>query len=444
MSARQQQIVYNATINTDLSFVCSNYIGCNINDSDILQEIPIGTTNDVGSYIFQNDGTTQFLNASGNHTRQFEFLGVSSSNATESFCIIDENGIKVKGSYIGATGPTGPQGIQGIKGDQGIQGIQGATGAQGSTLPISTETGHTGNFLFNDGSIVYSNDILSWDGTKVKTSKNILCDQSTSSTIVLQNLPTIQAVLPTQIIFTYPPSLFDPPYNMVAGVYTNKIRVGNTTAYLTAGVDYYAQCSNAQTIIIRADTNPLSPILNPTGVTSVVAVQTSGVGATSKTEVAGGLLTLTNDTSVMKMSPSGNYWFFDNTTATTIVKNTATPIIFSTIYGGTDYSITNSTGTFSPLQYGVYDISVTISMTGMGAPPTYLTLMLHQNDVLIPNYTITLEGAVTINSAHTLSGTTRYIAPLTSGVRYQLHYLVPTYSGASGTYTALVTCSRLC
>jgi hypothetical protein len=80
----------------------------------------------------------------------------------------------------------------------------------------------------------------------------------------------------------------------------------------------------------------------------------------------------------------------------------------------------------------------------MSAPPTYLTLMLHQNDVLIPNYTITLEGAVTINSAHTLSGTTRYIAPLTPGIRYQLHYQVPTYSGSAGTYTSLITCSRIC
>lgn len=80
----------------------------------------------------------------------------------------------------------------------------------------------------------------------------------------------------------------------------------------------------------------------------------------------------------------------------------------------------------------------------MGAPPTSLTIMLYQNDTLIPNYTITLEGSVTINSSHTLSGNTRYIAPLTPGINYQLHYQVPTYTGSAGSYTALITCSRLC
>jgi hypothetical protein len=485
MSARQQEIVLNATMNPDLSFVCSNYLGACIRDSDILEEIPIGTTNDVGTYIFQNDGTSQFLNCSGNQTRQFEFLGVSSSEATQSFCVIDENGIKIQGNYIGqtgATGPigaTGPQGIkgdtgaigatgsigttgpigatgpQGIKGDTGAigatgpQGIKGdtgaigATGATGSTLPISTATGATGNFLFNQGSTVYSNELLLWNGTQVKSSKNILCDQSTSSSVVLQNLPAIAVVQSTQIIFTFPPSLFDPPYNLLPGVYTNKIRVGNTTANLIAGIDYYAQCTNAQTIRIRADTNPLSPIIDPTGVTSVVAVQTSGSPTTSKAEIAGGLVTLTDNTSIMKMSPSGNYWLFAQTNAIAMTKNAVTPIAFSTIYGGTDFTITNATGTFSPLQYGVYDISVTFSAIGMGAPPTYLTLMIHQNGVLIPNYTITLQGSVTINAAHTLSGTTRYIVPLTNGVNYQLKYMVSDYSGNAGTYTSLITCSRI-
>jgi hypothetical protein len=507
MSAKRQNIVYTALINTDLSFTNSNYLGCNLGDSNILEEIPVGTTNDVGTYIFQNDGTTQFLNSSGSDTRQFEFLGVSSSKASQSFCIIDENGIKVNGNYIGQTGatgqqgiqgptglqgptgvtgstgsqgiqgPTGQQGIQGIQGptgQQGIQGIQGptgatgsqgiqgnngtqgstgptgaagpagATGSQGSTLPISTATGATGNFLFNQNSNVYSNELLLWDGTRVKTPKNILCDQSTSSSVVLQNLPAIAVVQPIQIVFTFPPSLFDPPYNLLPGVYSNKIRVGNSTAFLTAGVDYYAECPNAQTIRIRAEPFLASPVLNPTGVTSVVAVQTNNVSTTSKAEVSGGLVTLTDNTSIMKMSPGGNYWLFAQTNAIGMTKNAVSPIVFSTIYGGTDYTITNATGTFSPLQYGVYDISVTFSAIEMGAPPTSLTLMLHQNDVLIPNYTITLQGSVTINSAHTLSGTTRYITPLTPGVRYQLHYQVPNYSGNAGTYTALTTCSRLC
>lgn len=467
MSARQQQIVLNATMNTDLSFVCSNYLGACIGDSDILEEIPVGTTNDVGTYIFQNDGTTQFLNASGNNSRQFEFLGVSSSEATQSFCMIDENGIKINGNYIGqtgatgqqgiqgptglqgptgATGSTGSQGIQGPTGQQGIQGnngTQGSTGPTGETLPISTATGATGNFLFNQSSTVYSNELLLWDGTQVKTPKNILCDQSSSS-VVLQNLPAILVVQSTQIIFTFPPSLFDPPYNLLPGVYTNKIRVGNTTANLIAGVDYYAQCTNAQTIRIRADTNPLSPIIDPTGVTSVVAVQTSGSPITSKAEISGGLVTLTDNTSIMKLSPGGNYWLFAQTNAIAMTKNAVTPIAFSTIYGGTDFTITNATGSFSPLQSGVYDISVTFSSVGMGAPPTYLTLMIHQNGVLIPNYTITLQGSVTINAAHTLSGTTRYIVPLTNGVNYQLKYMVSDYTGANGTYTSLITCSRIC
>lgn len=189
-----------------------------------------------------------------------------------------------------------------------------------------TQTGHTGNFLFNENSTVYSNDILIWNGTQVKSSKNILCDQSTTLSVMLQNLPAIQSVTTTQIIFNYPPSLFDAPYNMIPGVYTNKIRVGNTTAYLTAGVDYYAQCPNAQSIIIRADTNPSSPILNHTGITSVVAVQTSGVDSISKTEISGGLVTLTDNTSIMKISPAANYWFFSNTSPTAMTKVTATPM----------------------------------------------------------------------------------------------------------------------
>lgn len=97
MSATKQKIVYSALINTDLSFTNSNYFGCNLDDSDILTEIPVGTTSNVGTYIFQHgstSGTTQFLNCSGTHTRGFEFKGVSASGPTKSFCIIDENGIK--------------------------------------------------------------------------------------------------------------------------------------------------------------------------------------------------------------------------------------------------------------------------------------------------------------------------------------------------------------
>jgi hypothetical protein len=144
MSARQQQIVLSATMNPDLSFVCSNYLGCNIGDSDILEEIPVGTTNDVGTYIFQNDGTSQFLNCSGNQTRQFEFVGVSSSNASQSFCIIDENGVKVNGNYIGQTGPTGPTGATGDTGDTGPTGATGDTGPTGPTGSIGA-TGATGS-----------------------------------------------------------------------------------------------------------------------------------------------------------------------------------------------------------------------------------------------------------------------------------------------------------
>jgi hypothetical protein len=241
MSAKKQTYVVSATMNEDLSFVSSNYIGCNLEDSDILKDIPSGTTDSVGSYIFQNDGTTQFLNCGGSNKSQFEFLGVSDSEETKSFCVIDENGIKVNGAYIGQTGPagvtgaTGPQGdigatgakgetgatgTTGQQGDTGPQGATGATGPQGATGPtlsiLTSPVPFGSHVLLGNGNDVYDNAIITYANGGKKgyftTSNNIVVDNLGKSTsvendqIVIQSNGNIAVLSAGQLTFNGEPA----------------------------------------------------------------------------------------------------------------------------------------------------------------------------------------------------------------------------------------------
>jgi hypothetical protein len=331
MSARQQQIVLNATMNTDLSFVCSNYLGACIGDSDILEEIPVGTTNDVGTYIFQNDGTTQFLNASGNNSRQFEFLGVSSSEATQSFCMIDENGIKVNGNYIGQTGATGQQGIQGptglqgptgatgstgsqgIQGPTGQQGIQGNNGTQGSTGPtgatgIQGPTGSSANAsLWATFPATQNVDISNQDIDNVKdinitgVSSSIYIDNTSSST-TLVNLPNI--TISTNVVIVFASAINQPPWNIV-GV-GNPVQVNQNTGNMIQGVTYYLTALSTQLgeLTLNPDGTGIIDGSDLAGLPQPILAWVNSSGpVVPKTNVINGLtVTMTNDTDVSVLS----------------------------------------------------------------------------------------------------------------------------------------------
>lgn len=82
-------------------------------------------------------------------------------------------------------------------------------------------------------------------------------DKGTGSMV---NLPSIIVGQLTQVVFNYPPSLDS--FGIQFGVYDNPVQVLFNAGVFTTGTTYYARATNAQTLEIRATTNPLDPPLN--------------------------------------------------------------------------------------------------------------------------------------------------------------------------------------
>jgi hypothetical protein len=85
-------------------------------------------------------------------------------------------------------------------------------------------------------------------------------DYSQAGGATLVNLPSVISGQPGQIVFNYPPGL--DTFGIQFGVYNNPVQVLFNSGPFVVGTTYYAQATNAQTLIIRATPNPSDPALN--------------------------------------------------------------------------------------------------------------------------------------------------------------------------------------
>ena len=136
------------------------------------------------------------------------------------------------------------------------------------------------------------------------TTTGLKIDHSMTGGPTLVNLPPIIVGQPTQVIFNYPPAL--DTFGIQYGVYTNPIQVlFNAGSFLT-GVTYYGQASNAQTLILRATTNPSDPPLDCSVFTYnqvPFAFVSGSAPIITKTSTLGDNLTLIHDTNISVLTP---------------------------------------------------------------------------------------------------------------------------------------------
>jgi len=85
-------------------------------------------------------------------------------------------------------------------------------------------------------------------------------DYSQTGGDTLINLPSVISGQVGQVVFNYPPGL--DTFGIQYGVYNNPVQVLFNSGPFVVGTTYYAQASNAQTLIIRATPNPSDPVLN--------------------------------------------------------------------------------------------------------------------------------------------------------------------------------------
>ena len=85
-------------------------------------------------------------------------------------------------------------------------------------------------------------------------------DYSQAGGATLVNLPSIISGQVGQVVFNYPPGL--DTFGIQFGVYNNPVQVLFNSGPFVVGTTYYAQASNAQTLIIRATPNPSDPVLD--------------------------------------------------------------------------------------------------------------------------------------------------------------------------------------
>jgi hypothetical protein len=136
------------------------------------------------------------------------------------------------------------------------------------------------------------------------TTTGLKIDHSVAGGPTLVNLPPIIVGQPTQVIFQYPPAL--DTFGIQYGVYTNPIQVLYNAGSFVTGVTYYGQASNAQTLIVRATTNPSDPPLDCSVFTynQVPFAFVSGAGPTiTQTATLGDNLTLIHDTNISVLTP---------------------------------------------------------------------------------------------------------------------------------------------
>ena len=105
-TSRTQNVVFNSYLGSDFSLSLDSKLGCNLNNTQILDTIPTAPTNSQGTYIFKDKkGSTILLNATGagGDNTSIQFLQVSATSAPSNVLQADKNGIWGK-SFITVDG----------------------------------------------------------------------------------------------------------------------------------------------------------------------------------------------------------------------------------------------------------------------------------------------------------------------------------------------------
>jgi len=90
----RQDVVFTSYIGYDKSLSLDNRLGCNLNNTVILTDIPASTTSSVGQYIFSKDGDAVILNATGSHAGgSLKLQGVSATEQPTTFLTANHTGI---------------------------------------------------------------------------------------------------------------------------------------------------------------------------------------------------------------------------------------------------------------------------------------------------------------------------------------------------------------
>ena len=95
-TARNQDVVFNSYIGYDYSLSLDSKIGCNLNNTPILNTYPTGPTSSKGTYIFDSNGSTKILTAGGTNDKAGITLDIcSSTTAPYSVLTSNKNGTTV-------------------------------------------------------------------------------------------------------------------------------------------------------------------------------------------------------------------------------------------------------------------------------------------------------------------------------------------------------------
>ena len=96
-TARTQDVVFNSYIGYDYSLSLDSKLGCNLNNTAILDTYPTTGTASQGTYLFGDSGSTKILTAGGSNDKASVSLEIcSSSTAPYSVLFGNKNGVTVK------------------------------------------------------------------------------------------------------------------------------------------------------------------------------------------------------------------------------------------------------------------------------------------------------------------------------------------------------------
>ena len=107
---------------------------------------------------------------------------------------------------------------------------------------------------------------------------------------------------PNYIVMDVNPS--GPPFNWIRdNMYI--IQVGNTTATMSVGVDYNAKYVDTQVVTIHTTSDPNSPIIDSSNITSILLPSGTPVTTTINSVLSSSNLVITNDNEVSNLSKTG-------------------------------------------------------------------------------------------------------------------------------------------
>jgi len=226
------------------------------------------------------------------------------------------------------------------------------------------------------------------DRTIVNT--NFTVDKSVQGGATLVDLPAIIVGTSSQIVFNYPPGL--DTFGIQYGVYTNPVQVLFNAGVFVTGITYYAQATNAQTLVIRATTNPSDPPLDCSVFTfgQIPFAYVSGTSpSTIQTAVLSDSLTITTETNSSVLS--------------------ATDLTFNSVsLPATVSSNTSSIRDLQIKQISVINQNISAAIYADGRPPTAPTTTIAQQYAYSPSWYF-------INSFNSNNKINWYV-PATSGL----------------------------